>query len=224
MKYIYYSLLLLFVCSLPLSAQLRPKYEDDILTIKKYDKMYAPPVRPTIFVGSSSIRRWGDLERTFAAYTVMNRGIGGAVINEITQYVPELIVEYKPKQIVIYVGENDLGDKTTTADSIFQRTKKLLTTIRTALPTVPILYISIKPSPAREKMLPVAKEANLLISNYLLTQPNIRFIDVYHLMLSPEGKLRPELFLPDMLHMNAEGYKIWTKAIQPFLMKRKERN
>ena len=222
MKYIYYSLLFIFAFSIQLKAQLRPKYEDDILTIKKYDKMYAPPVRPTIFVGSSSIRRWGDLERTFAAYTAMNRGIGGAVINEITEYVPELIVEYKPKQIVIYVGENDLGEKTTTADSIFHRTKRLISTIRAALPTVPILYISIKPSPARDKMMPIAREANFLISNYLITQPNIRFIDVFHLMITTEGKSRPELFLPDMLHMNTQGYKIWTKAIQPFLIKRKE--
>jgi len=87
------------------------------------------------------------------------------------------------------------------------------------MPVVPIVYVSIKPSPVRDKVMDKAIEANKLIRTYLLHQKNIQYVDVFSLMLSADKKSRPELFLSDMLHMNPKGYKIWTKAIQPYLIK-----
>jgi lysophospholipase L1-like esterase len=62
------------------------------------------------------------------------------------------------------------------------------------------------------------KAANDMIRAYLKTEKNTTFIDIYTLMLTADGKLRPELFVEDMLHMNSEGYKIWKAAVQPFLL------
>lgn len=212
--------LLVFIGCQFLHAQTKPRYWDDVQTIKNYDKIYNPPANPILFVGSSSIRKWDDLERTFASYVVMNRGVGGAVINDIIGYANDLIFPYHPRQIFIYVGENDLVDQTATADSILQRTKRLIQLIRAEMPDVPVGYISIKPSPVRAQVIDKAIQANDLIRNYLKTQKNIVFIDVFKLMITPEGKSRPELFGPDMLHMNKEGYEIWRKAIEPYLLKR----
>ncbi len=213
-------ILLIVVCFQQLlPAQNKGKYWEDIQTIKKYEKIYAPATNPIIFVGSSSIRRWDDLERTFAAYRAINRGIGGAVINEITYYLNDLVFQYHPRQIVIYAGENDLGDKAPTVDSIYNRTQRLISAIRAQMPVVPIVYISMKPSPVRDKVMDKAMEANKLIRAYLAHQKNIQYVDVFSLMLSADKKSRPELFLSDMLHMNPKGYKIWTKAIQPYLIR-----
>jgi hypothetical protein len=38
-------------------------------------------------------------------------------------------------------------------------------------------------------------------------------------MLTTAGEPIPEIFLEDSLHMNAKGYAIWQKEIQPFLLK-----
>jgi lysophospholipase L1-like esterase len=204
----------------PLKGQDKPKFWDDVQTILKYDKIYAPPANPILFTGSSSIRKWDDLERTFSSDVVMNRGIGGAVVNDITYYLNDVVFPYHPRQIVIYVGENNLTDKMTTADSILNMTKRLFRAIRTKLPDVPLIYISIKPSPVREMYMDKAKEANSLIRNFTKTEKNVVFVDVFSLMISPDGKPRPELFGNDMLHMNQNGYAIWRDAIRPFLVKR----
>ncbi|GAA3944339.1 GDSL family lipase [Chitinophaga oryziterrae] len=213
-------LVFLIIAGETLSAQNKPVYWEDVQTIKKYDQMYEPPYQPILFIGSSSIRKWNDLERTFADYVVLNRGIGGAVVNDITYYLNDIVFPYHPRQIVIYVGENDLPDEQSTADSVLNRTKRLIEGIRAKLPEISILYISIKPSPSREKYQPKAIEANRLIREYLKEDKNITFIDVFSLMLTPEGKLRPELFVGDMLHMNGQGYKIWRAAVEPYLLKR----
>lgn len=213
-------LVFLIIAGETLSAQNKPVYWEDVQTIKKYDQMYEPPYQPILFIGSSSIRKWNDLERTFANYVVLNRGIGGAVVNDITYYLNDIVFPYHPRQIVIYVGENDLPDEQSTADSVLNRTKRLIEGIRAKLPEISILYISIKPSPSREKYQPKAIEANRLIREYLKEDKKITFIDVFSLMLTPEGKLRPELFVGDMLHMNGQGYKIWRAAVEPYLLKR----
>ena len=201
-------------------AQAKPRFWEDVQTIKQYDKIYAPPKDPILFVGSSSFRVWDDLERTFADYGVLNRGVGGTVINDIAYYINDLIIPYHPRQIVLYVGENDLANENTTSDSILFRTKRLLTLISENLPNVPVVYISLKPSPVREKYLDKLVLSNKLIRDYISTQNNMCFIDVYRLMVTPGGKPRPELFREDRLHMNSRGYEIWKKAIKPYLLKR----
>jgi len=211
--------LLLTVSVTVLQAQDKPEYWDDVQTIKHYDKMYNPPAHPILFTGSSSIRKWDDLERTFASYVVMNRGIGGAVVNDITYYLNDIVFPYHPRQIILYVGENDLVEEATTADSVLVRTERLFHQIRSKLPGIPIVYISMKPSPSREKFQQKAIEANALVKDFLSKKKQTVFIDVFHAMLTADGKTRPELFVSDMLHMNAKGYEIWKELVEPHLLK-----
>jgi lysophospholipase L1-like esterase len=201
-------------------AQSPLRFQNDIRTIKDFDRMYAPPVHPILFVGSSSIRKWDDLERNFSNYVVLNRGVGGAVTNDVTYFANDIIFPYEPRQIVIYVGENDLPDQSVNADTLLQRFKILYTTIRSKLPVTPIVYISIKPSPSRAAFFEKGKQTNAFIKDYLATEKNTVFVDIYPLMLDSDGNPRKELFLQDMLHMNKDGYAIWEKAVQPYLLPR----
>ncbi|MCC8425830.1 GDSL-type esterase/lipase family protein [Mucilaginibacter sp. UR6-11] len=198
--------------------QPKPAFWEDVQVIKKYDSMFAPPAHPVLFIGSSSIRKWDDAQWTFAEYNALNRGIGGAVTNDIIYYLNDIVFKYQPKQIAIYVGENDLMDKVSTADSVYNRTMKLYQAIRLKMPDVSILYIGMKPSPSREKIMPQEIEFNSRIKTFLATEKNAVFIDVYPLMLD-NGKLRPELYLSDKLHMTKLGYAIWESAIKPYLIK-----
>ncbi len=123
-------------------AQAPHAFWNDVQTIKAYDKLFAPPANPILFVGSSSIRKWDDLQQVFGSYAVMNRGVGGTVIDDITYYLNDIVFPYNPRQIVLYVGENDVVNVKLTADSILTKTINLYQQIRVKLPNVPIVYIS----------------------------------------------------------------------------------
>ena len=220
MKKIIFTLILSPFLFIAAFAQNKPAFWEDVQTIKKYDQMYKPPVQPILFVGSSSIRKWDNLTQVFAKYNVLNRGIGGAVTNDITFYLNDIVFPYHPRQIVLYVGENDLPNEKTTPDSVLNRTIKLYQSIRATLPNTPILYISIKPSPSRAAFKEKAIASNALIKAFLSKEANTKFIDVYSLMLTKTGDLRPELFVEDMLHMNAAGYAIWKKAVESHLLRK----
>lgn len=199
-------------------AQDKPPFWEDVQTIKAYDRIYAPPKDPILFIGSSSIRLWVDFAKTFKEYTVLNRGIGGAVTNDTDRYLDDLVFPYHPKQIVIYVGENDLA-KSPDVETAVSDFKKLYTHLRAGLPEVPVIYLAIKGSPSREKSFASVIRANSLIQEYLKTQKNVVYLDVFKPLLDAQGKMQPQLFKEDMLHMNASGYKIWNKLLIPHLLK-----
>jgi lysophospholipase L1-like esterase len=199
-------------------AQEKPPFWNDVQTIKAYDKIYSPPQHPILFIGSSSIRLWVDFTKSFKDYTVLNRGIGGAITTDIDRYLEDIAFPYVPKQIVLYVGENDLL-KSPDAETVFADFKTLYSHLRTKLPVTPLVYIAIKGSPSRAQYQDKAKKANQLISTFLKKEKNAVFVDIYQPMLDKDGKMQPQLFKEDLLHMNGTGYKIWNKLVIPHLIK-----
>jgi lysophospholipase L1-like esterase len=216
-KYLYL-LLLLSALGCTTFAQGNPPFWDEVQAIKAYDKVYQVPAHPIVFVGSSSIRKWEHLQVAFGKYNVLNRGIGGAYINDITRYLDDVVLAYHPRQIVLYVGENDVTAANETADTILNRTERLFKAIRAKMPEVPVVYIGFKPSPSRDRFVQKTIAANALIRTFIATQSKATFVDVFPLMLK-NGNSMPELFVADMLHMNAKGYSIWEKAVKPYLLK-----
>ena len=199
-------------------SQQNTPYFLEIAAFKKADSLQMPPKNGVLFIGSSSLRMWKDLETTYKTYNSINRGFGGSNLEQAIYYADDIIFPYQPKQIVIYSGENDIAEGTS-PEITFDRFKILFKLIRKKLPEVFISYISVKPSVSREKLMPQMIFTNELIKGYLSAQAKTSFIDVFHPMLQQNGKPMNDIFLADNLHMNSKGYEIWKKAITPFLIK-----
>lgn len=213
--------LLLFVLGLAtlLQAQTEePPFYSDIQNFKKQDSISFPPKKAILFIGSSSFTMWRDVQDYFPGYTIINRGFGGSTLPDLIRYVDDIVVPYKPKQVVIYCGENDIASSDTiTAATVTQRFITLFEAIRKAYPKVPVAFISMKPSPSRERFLPKMQSANQQIKAYIAAQKRAAYIDIYPYMMHEDGHPRKALFGEDMLHMNKSGYAIWQHAILPYL-------
>ncbi len=216
------ALQLIIVCLLTLvcfTTNAQP-FAEEIAAFKKADSLRFPPKNAILFVGSSSFRMWTDVQDAFPGYTIINRGFGGSALPDLIRYMDDIIIPYKPKQIVIYCGDNDLAaSDTVTAEMVVDRFKTLFTGIRKQLGNVPIAYVAIKPSPSRTKLMPKMLQANVMVMDYLRHKKKTAFIDVYHPMLGADGKPIPDIFKEDNLHMNAKGYAIWQKVFEPYLLK-----
>ena len=217
-KNIIYLIVMLFAVQL-VSAQKQPFY-DEIREFKKQDSISFPPQNAILLVGSSSFRKWQDVQSYFPEYKIVNRGFGGSTLPDVIHYANKIITPYHPKQVLVYCGDNDLAaSDTVTPQIVTDRFKTLFNIIRKSLPQANITFISIKPSPSRKQLMPKMKQANSMIKSFLSKNKNTSFIDVYHPMLLASDAPIPDIFLEDSLHMNAKGYEIWKKAIQPHLLK-----
>ncbi|MET4082490.1 hypothetical protein ABIB40_002448 [Pedobacter sp. UYP30] len=193
-------------------------FQDEINAFKVKDAAAMPAKDGILFIGSSSLRKWTDLEKVYAKYYAINRGFGGSKLLNAIYYADDIIFPYQPRQIFIYSGENDIAEGAS-AEITADRFKILFGLIRKKMPEVPIEFISIKPSPSRAQFMPEFLHANALIKIFLAKQSKTDFINVYSNMLNANGKPMPDIFLEDNLHMNQKGYDIWIKAIAPFLVK-----
>ncbi len=197
-----------------------PAFWSDIQAFKKQDSVSAPPKNAILFIGSSSFTLWLDVQDYFPGHTMINRGFGGSSLTDIIHYAEDIIYPYDPKQIVIYCGENDLAaSDTVTGSMVFDRFKELFQLIRSKYNDIPVLYISMKPSPSRRHLFLKMQEGNRLISDFLTNEEKTGFVDVHSKMLDETGEPYSEIFLEDSLHMNPKGYTIWQKAIEPHLLK-----
>jgi lysophospholipase L1-like esterase len=213
-------LLSLFYAEILFAQETKPPFWNDIQSFKEQDSAHFPGTNKILFVGSSSFTKWKDVQDYFPTYPIINRGFGGSALVDQIRYVKDVVFVYKPKQIIIYCGENDLASSdTVSARTVYNRFIQLFNLIRNRLPNVPIMYVSMKPSPSRQLLMPKMREGNALIQKFLKTKKQTGFIDVYKDMIDDEGKPRTELFLDDNLHMNKSGYAIWKKAIGPYLKK-----
>ena len=199
------------------TAALTPdtQWESSIAAFTAADREHAPPPGGVVFIGSSSIRLWSDLESQFGnTAIILKRGFGGARMADCTRYLDRVVLPYKPRLILVYAGDNDLAEGKQPQD-VLEHFTKFVERIHQALPATRIAFISIKPSPARVSWLAKIRETNELIRQFTAAGENLDFIDVFTPMLNSAGYPRGELFLTDALHLNSAGYALWKSVIGP---------
>ena len=84
-------------------------FEENIAAFAAADREQAPPTGGILFVGSSSIRLWSDLEKQFGP-SIVKRAVGGSRMSDCARYLDRLVFPYKQRQVVVYAGDNDLAE------------------------------------------------------------------------------------------------------------------
>ena len=213
----------LFLCaglfSLPpaLCAQTKTNvFEAEIRNFELADANRPPATNAVLFVGSSSIRLWEGLPQDFAPTPVLQRGFGGSHLADVIEFTDRIVLPYQPRLILLYAGDNDLNAGKPPAQ-VFADFKTFVAKVHARLPRARIAFISIKPSPSRWHLVEQVKSANKLIRDFTKSDRRLEFIDVFNPMLDKQGQVRGELFGPDALHLNRQGYELWRDVIKPHL-------
>lgn len=201
----------------PLDPPSSPEWARDMERFAVLDAASPPPASPIVFTGSSSIRMWSSLEEDFPGLPVLNRGFGGSQIRDATWHADDVVLRYRPRQVVVYSGDNDI-DAGRSPRQVVADFRTFVARIRHDLPEVPIAWLSIKPSLARAAQLDAQREANALVRKAAADMPEVDYIDVFTPMLDAHGQPRAELFGDDGLHMNAGGYALWRRIVAPYLL------
>jgi lysophospholipase L1-like esterase len=149
---------------------------------------------------------------------VINRGFGGSEIVDSTHFAERVILPCKPRMVFLRAGGNDLNAGKT-PEQVFADFKAFVAKIHSKLPETEIVFISLSPSIARWKQADKEKAVNTMVEEYVRKTPRLKYIETYSLPLGADGQPRPEVFVADKLHFNAEGYKLLAEAVRPCLPK-----
>jgi lysophospholipase L1-like esterase len=108
---------------------------------------------------------------------------------------------------VLYAGDNDVGEGWP-EERILQNYQTIAKKVDQNL-DCPLTLVTIKPSPARWDDIDKIKRINSFLGDFAGKEPNIDFINIFDAMIM-DGRVNPDLFLEDELHMSEAGYEIWT--------------
>jgi lysophospholipase L1-like esterase len=193
------------------------RFAQEIKAFAEWDGKNAVPTEPVLFVGSSSIRLWRTHE-SFPDLPVVNRGFGGSQISDVIHFADRIVLPYKARVIVFFAGHNDLaGGKS--AQRVVDDFHRFVRLVHAAQPAVRVVFLGINPTRSRWSLWPEIRKANGLVEEFCKGDPRLVFADFGASFLGADGAPNSSLFLKDQLHLNAEGYAVWTKALAPVLQK-----
>jgi lysophospholipase L1-like esterase len=186
-----------------------------------------------LFVGDSITERWRTApdiwETYYGKYQPANFGIGGdRTQNVIWQIEHGELDGLAPKVVVYMLGTNNSGDYT--AEEIAAANRKIIGMIQAKLPQAKILVLGVFPrGPRAPKGETVTQKhiddaAKRMRTITALNQDlakldngsTIRYLDIGKVFLDQDGRI-PNQIMPDQLHPDPAGYKLWADAMQPLL-------
>jgi lysophospholipase L1-like esterase len=193
------------------------RWEKNIAAFEAEDKTNPPPKGALLFIGSSTIVRW-KMDRDYPEHKVINRGFGGSQIEDSAYYADRVVIPYAPRAVFLRAGGNDLNFGKS-VEQVFAEYKDFVSKVHSKLPDTDIYFISLSPSIARWKQHDKEKELNNLVKEYIAGKPHLKYIETYDMVLGSNGEPRPDLFVDDKLHFNAEGNKLLAERVRPYLPK-----
>lgn len=189
------------------------RWDKEIAAFHEAARTNPPSPGGWLFTGSSSVRLWKTLAADFPELKPVNRGFGGSHTSDLTALAPQIIDPCAPAHVVIYEGDNDIAAGKT-PERVANDFKTLVSTIHAKFPDARIYYLAIKASPSRWKLQAEIRQANQLIQNHCRQTPGLVYIDTFNPLLDANGLPDPKWFVDDKLHLNAEGYKLWTGIVR----------
>lgn len=166
-----------------------------------------------VFYGSSSIRLWTTLSADFPGVDLLNLGFGGSTLEACVWFFERVVVPAVPQSVVLYAGDNDLGDGRSPED-VYRFFCAFAQKMRQQLPGAPLSFLSIKISPARWTIAPAIRRTNELITQEVSKFAHFQVVDTTTPLLDSAGRPRREFFENDGLHLSPAGYRVWQQVLQ----------
>ena len=228
MKYVIFLVFLLssLSCS-PLIkySQSNRQFEEEVSVLESLDLEERAGEKDVLFIGSSSIRLWDNIQVDMYPYSSVKRGYGGAHFYDLIHFSERLVKNHYPKAILIFVANDITGSNdfiNLVGDISPNEVKKLFRynykSIRRIHKHIPIFLIETTPTPKRWKVWNKILQANKKLERFCKQETNLYFISTRDKFIGDDGLLIQSLFLNDELHLNVDGYKLWSSVIKSKLI------
>ena len=193
------------------------RFDDAIAAFEAADKASTPEPGKVLFLGSSSIRRW-DTARAFPEIDSINRGFGGSQTSDCIYFFDRIVLPYKPKVIVFYEGDNDIGAGKST-EQVVKDFQTFAKQVRVKLPGTKIVHIPIKPSIKRASFWNKMENVNHEVQTMAANRKGLYYADIATPMLATGSPPDESLFAQDGLHLSDKGNALWASVIGPVIEK-----
>ncbi len=202
-----------FFTNYNITSPVEDEFDADVFEVELKINEQEKKKKKVILYGSSTFRLWDDASTDLSLSNLINLGFGGATLEACRVYFNRLIVNENPDIIILYAGDNDIGNGSSIRDVVNQF-DLFVDQMSENLPNTKGFFISIKPSPFRKNKLSIIKKTNSKIKKIISNNSNWEYIDIFNYMITSDGEPSELFYQNDMLHLNKVGYGLLTKSIK----------
>ncbi len=182
-------------------------WEPEIKAYARADQRAVLPSLPVLVVGGRQVTLWQGLPELLAPQPVLMRGLGTAVVEDITHYYDRLIGFYRPSTVVLLPGSSEFH----------LRDHKNATLLKEAIEDLEAKYARLREKgrfivfvPVKSPFFPddfgTIDEAAALLESWAWERPRATVLDPNPLLKGADGKPNGRYFRPDGIHLNSAGY------------------
>jgi hypothetical protein len=182
-------------------------WEREVAAYTAADTLTQMPNQPIVVVGGQRARLWHDLQDVLAPRPVLMRGLGDAIVEDITFNYSQLIGFYQPDTVVLllsnsefFLRDNKSAEELVAAvvelaelDASFGITQRfyVFTPLKTLL---------------RQQDYATIDQATQLLTSWAATDERVTVLDANALFSGPDDKPRANYFRGDGINLNEHGY------------------
>lgn len=176
-----------------------------------------------VFIGDSITHHWEEQQpelwkQFYGKYNALDLGYGGDRTENVLWRLQHGEIDgIDPKVAVLMIGTNNTGFRQEAPELLYTGIKRDVEEIRKRLPHTKILLLAIFPRGEKpdDNLRVINEKVNTMLPK-LADGKHVFFLNMNKAFLAPDGTLSKDI-MPDLLHPNAEGYKIWQREMQPEL-------
>ena len=227
MRYLIYLVFLSNLSCSPFSkySQSNRQFEEEVSILERLDVEEKAGEKDILFIGSSSIRLWDNINEDMYPYSSVKRGYGGAHFYDLIHFSERLVKNHTPKAILIFVANDITGSNGLTnfvSDLSPKEVKRLFKLnyklIRGIHKHIPIFLIETTPTQKRWKVWSEILKSNKKLESFCKKEQTLYYISTRDKFIGVDGLPIKSLFLNDELHLNSDGYKLWSNIIKTKLI------
>lgn len=172
----------------------------------------------TVFIGDSITHNWDniapDLQKQYFG-DVLNLGFSGDKTQEVLWRIGR--IDWKvvaPKRIMLMIGTNNAGGHREKPENTFNGITAIVQRLRAECPQAKITLLAIFPrgENGQNALRKINAEVNARLPK-LADEKHVYLRDITPYYLMPDGDTLNRALLPDLLHPNKEGHRLWAAAI-----------
>jgi len=193
-------------------------WADEMRAYMRADQRAALPDKPVLVVGGRQVTLWRGLPELLAPQPVLMRGLGNAIVEDITYYYDRLIGFYRPATLVLLPGTSEFHlraqkDATALVAAIAALEKK---DARLRENGRFVVFVSVK-SPFYPEDYATIDEVERQLHAWASKRPRVTVLDPNPLLQELDGKPSGRYFRPDGMHLNDQGYARLSLLLQDVL-------
>ena len=175
------------------------------------------------FIGDSITQGWeGNGKQVWESYygarKAVNLGFGGDRTEHVIWRLSKgAWNQIKPKVAVLMIGTNNTGHKMQDPSQTAAGIERILNILKERSPKTKVLLLGVFPRgrAPHDRGRVINQGINQIIRR-LADNDRVHYMDLGDHFLQSDGDL-PASIMPDALHLNEEGYRIWAEAMEPKL-------